>query len=78
VKSLQSAASQHPRVATGSPPENQISGNARKDDQAVLYLKDMTPARVEQQVALEIARDQMNLDMDRSIFANRKAGRFRT
>jgi hypothetical protein len=67
-----------PRViSTLSVPDTRLA-DIEASNQAVLDLKDMTSLRVEEQVALKIARDQMNLDLDCSILAYRKTGRFRT
>ena len=44
-------------------------------DQVVFYPKNMAAYLIEQQVALEIARGQMDLDMRRSIRVGREANR---
>lgn len=50
----------------------------KASDQAVLYPENMTAHRVEQQAAVEIARGQADLDLSRSIRADREGGWLRT
>ena len=54
-----------------------FSANVKALDQAVLYAKNVAAHRVEQHVALEIAGGQVDLDLGRSVRADREAERLR-